>query len=342
MSEDIKPIAIDALGGDHAPLEVVKGAASSGVPCILVGPENVLKPILADLKNPANIKEIVHATEVVDNDDNPVSAVRNKKSSTMMTAIRLVREGKAGGVMSPGNTGAFMMGATMILGRLPHVTRPAAAITVPTPTGLSLLLDAGASTDCDPEDLVNFAVMGSTFTTAVWGTNNPRVGILSIGEEEVKGSKVSKEAHQMLKQSTLNFIGNVQGSDLGSTTADVIVTDGFTGNVALKSAEGISSLIMSVVKEEFQATRGLEKAAVWILYPLLRRIRARLDWREYGGGALLGVRGNVVIAHGKSKSRAIATAIHLAYDLAQTDLLNRLEDALSRFHGVAENPKKVG
>jgi len=329
MSKEILPIAIDTLGGDHAPLEVVKGAVASEVPCILVGPEQRLTGILEVLKDIENIAGIVNAEEVVGNEDNPVSAVRNKKSSTMMTAIQLVKDGTACGVMSPGNTGAFMMGATMMLGRLPNVTRPAAAITIPTPSGLSLLLDAGASTDCTPEDLVGFAVLGSTFAHTVWGIEKPRVGLLSIGEEEMKGTKVSKEAYQVLKASNLNFIGNVEGSDLGTTGTDVIVTDGFTGNVALKSAEGISSLIMGVVKEELKATRGIERAAAWVLYPLLNRIRTRLDWREYGGGALLGVKGNVVIAHGKSKSRAISTAIKFAADLAQTDVLSRLEEAMS-------------
>ncbi len=331
MSKDHLPIAVDTLGGDHAPDHVVQGAIASGVPVILVGPEAVLGPLLEEM-HPGHSIEIVNAEEKIQPDDHPVAAYRSKKNSSMMTAIRLVKEGRAAGVMSAGNTGAFMMGATMMLKRLPYVTRPAAAIPVPTPTGHSLLLDAGASTDCTSDDLLNFAVMGATYVKAVWDVENPRVGLLSIGEEETKGTKQSKETHQRMKRSGLNFIGNVQGNDLVSADVDVVVTDGFTGNVALKSAEGILSLIMSVVRDELKATRGLDRIATWILYPIINRIRKRLDWQEYGGGSLLGVKGNVVIAHGKSRKRAIASAIRLTGELAQTDLLTQLEMALREYH----------
>ncbi len=327
MSKSDIKIAVDALGGDHAPEQVILGAVDSGVPVTLVGPEPALVATLRGVGNTDHI-DIVNATELIGNDDHPLSAVRGKKDSSMTVAINLVSEGMAAGVMSAGNTGAFMLGATMILGRLPEVTRPAAAIPVPTPSGTSLLLDAGASTDCTARDLVNFGVMGSTYANTVWQIDNPKVGLLSIGEEEGKGSKQAKEVFQKFKQSDLNFVGNVQGSDLVTTAADVIVSDGFTGNVALKSAEGISMLIMKVVEDELRGTSGVEKLATWVLYPLLRRVKKRLDWREYGGGSLLGVRGNVVIAHGKSKRRAIASAVKLTYDLAQTELLLRLDESL--------------
>ncbi len=331
MSETHLPIAVDALGGDHAPREIVAGAVESKVPTILVGPEKDLALLLDEFGSPDNI-EIVHAEMKIASDDHPVHAYRTKKKASMFIATRLVKDGKAGGVVSAGNTGAFMMGATMMLGRLPKVTRPAAAITIPAPTGHVLLLDAGASTDCTSTDLVNFGVMGSTFSNLIYKVKMPRIGMLSIGEEEMKGSKQAREAHQHLKNSDLYFIGNVQGSDLASNIVDVIVTDGFTGNVALKSAEGISMLIMEVVKDEIRAAGGMQKAAAWLLWPVFKKIKKRLDWNEYGGGALLGVKGIVVIAHGKSKKRAISSALRLSSELAQTDLLVRLESELKEYH----------
>jgi glycerol-3-phosphate acyltransferase PlsX len=325
------PIAVDAMGGDYAPEEIIAGVAASGVPVILTGPERTLSEHLKNLDVPMQYG-IVNAEQVVLNDDNPMSALRSKKDSSMMTAIQLVKEGRAAGVMSAGNTGAFMMGATMMLGRLPYVSHPAAAIPIPNTTDHSLLLDAGAATDSSASDLVNFAVMGSSYVHHIWGVENPRIGLLSIGEEEIKGSRSAKEAHQLLKASGLNFIGNVQGSDLGTTSVDVIVTDGFTGNVALKVAEGAATLIMEIVKKEIKRAGGIEKIAALALTPMMRRIRKHIDWQEYGGGALLGVRGNVVIAHGKSRKRAVSSAVKLAYELAKTDLLRRLEDSLREYH----------
>jgi glycerol-3-phosphate acyltransferase PlsX len=198
------------------------------------------------------------------------------------------------------------------------------------------MLDGGAATDSDASDLVNFAVMGSEYVRHIWGVTNPRIGLLSIGEEEIKGSRSAKEAHQLLKSSGLNFLGNVQGSDLGTTSVDVIVTDGFTGNVALKVAEGAATLIMEIVKKEIKKSSGIEKLAALALTPMMRRIKKHVDWQEYGGGALLGVRGNVVIAHGKSRKRAASSAIKLAYELAKTDLLHRLEESLQKYHTPGE------
>jgi glycerol-3-phosphate acyltransferase PlsX len=331
MSKLSLPVAVDALGGDYAPKAVVDGAIMSGVPSVLVGPEKDLALLMKKAGNPSSI-DIVNAETVIGMDENPLQAIRTKKDSSLMVAIRLVKEGKAAGVMSAGNTGALTMGATLALGRLSNVSRPAAAIPVPTPTGQSLLLDAGAAAECYAEDLVNYAVMGSTYARVIWGIENPRIGLLSIGEEESKGSRQAREAHRLLKASGLNFIGNVQGSDLGSATADVIVTDGFTGNVALKVAEGIIALITGIVKAELKSGGPLLMVAAAMLRPALRRLKKRLDWEEYGGGALLGVSGNVVIAHGKSKERAIASAIRLASELARTDLLSQMEESLKRYH----------
>ncbi len=335
MSSEILPVAVDALGGDHAPEQVVQGAIDSGLPVTLVGPENILTPMLEEAGNPEMVS-VVHADVAIEMDEHALQAIRTKKDSSMMVAIQLVMDGKAGSVMSAGNTGAFSMGATTTLGRLPGVSRPAAAITIPTPAGQTLLLDAGASTDCTATDLVNFAVMGAAYVEIIWDVPNPRVALLSIGEEESKGSKQSKLAYQLLKSSDLNFVGNVQGSDLGAFVTDVIVSDGFTGNVALKSAEGMAALIMAVVKDELTHASGLEKIAALALRPTLRRIKKRLDWQEYGGGTLLGVSGNVVIAHGKSRKRAIVSAIRIASSLVRSDLLSRMEESLIAHHDLTE------
>jgi glycerol-3-phosphate acyltransferase PlsX len=225
-----------------------------------------------------------------------------------------------------------MAGATMFLGRLSHVTRPAAAIVIPNTTGYSLLLDAGASTDCTPSDILNFAVMGAKYVQTVWNLDKPRVGLLSIGEEEIKGTKTARSAHQVLKESGINFIGNVQGNDLSNSVADVIVTDGFTGNVALKVAEGFATLMEKIVKDEIKHASLNERIAAWVIYPMLKRIKKRFDWQEYGGGSLLGVNGNVVIAHGKSGRRAIASAARLLNDLGKTNLVRNLEESLIAFH----------
>lgn len=339
------PIAVDAMGGDYAPEQIIAGVADSGVPVILTGPEEVLAPLVRDFDD-SKRPEIVDTEQVVSNEDHPLSAVRSKKESSMMTAIRLVKEGRAAGVMSAGNTGAFMLGATMMLGRLPGVSHPAAAIPIPNTTDHSLLLDAGAATDSAASDLVNFAVMGSSYVHHIWGVENPRIGLLSIGEEEMKGSKAAREAHSLLKSSGLNFIGNVQGSDLGTKSVDVIVTDGFTGNVALKAAEGAATLIMEIVKKEIAQAGGIEKLAALALAPMMRRIKKHIDWQEYGGGSLLGVKGNVVIAHGKSQRVAASSAIKLAHELAKTDLLHRLEEALKKHHQLdgdtAEKEEGIG
>jgi phosphate acyltransferase len=340
MSE-ILPIAIDALGGDKAPEAVVDGTVEAKVPAILVGTESLLGPLLKKAGNPGFIS-IVNSQTVIGMDDNPLQAIRAKKDSSLMVAVKLVKDGKAAGVMSAGNTGALTMGATMSLGRLPQVSRPAAAIPVPTPKGMSLLLDAGAAAECNAEDLVNYAIMGSTYARLLWGIDNPRIGLLSIGEEESKGSRQARDAHKLLKASGLNFIGNVQGSDLGSTAADVIVTDGFTGNVALKVAEGVGSLIMNIVKNELEASSIPQKMAALLLKPVFQRLKKRLDYREYGGGALMGIAGNVVIAHGKSDKVAIASAIRLTYDLARTELLQELEKALSSYYGSHMKVEKQG
>jgi glycerol-3-phosphate acyltransferase PlsX len=338
MPKNHLPIAIDAMGGDYAPDAIVEGAIEAGEPCILVGLEKELSRLLESAGNPSFV-QVVHAETAIGMDENPLQAIRAKKDSSLSVAIRLVKDGKADGVLSAGNSGALTMGATMTLGRLPEVQRPAAAIPIPNPVGQSLLLDAGAAAECNAEDLVNYAVMGSTYARLMWGIANPRIGLLSIGEEESKGSRQARDAHRLLKGSGLNFIGNVQGSDLGKATADVIVTDGFTGNVALKAAEGFALLIMGIVKDELAQAKGLQKLAAWSLRPIFRRVKKRLDWQEYGGGALLGVSGNVVIAHGKSNKKAIGNAIRLAAQLARTDLLHELNESLTGFHKAREAAK---
>ena len=336
MSYNTLPIAVDAFGTDEGPSVVVQGVADSELPILLVGPEKILTPMVKASKASGRI-EVVNADDIIGSEDHPFTAFRTKKNSSMMVAIKLAKDGKAAGVLSSGNTGAFMVGATMILGRLPHVTRPAVAIPIPNTSGFSLLLDAGASTDCTPADLVNFAVMGLKYVELVWNVSNPKVGLLSIGEEETKGTKIAKRAHQVLKESGINFIGNVQGNDLAQSVADVVVTDGFTGNVALKVTEGFAVLMEMILKNEIKRAPLNEKLAAWVLYPFFKRIKKRFDWQEYGGGSLLGVNGNVVIAHGKSGRRAIASATRLCGELAVTDLLRGMEGSLKKHYKLVSN-----
>lgn len=325
------PIAVDVLGGDYAPESIIEGAIEANVPVILVGPEKEITSYLKKAES-SSLISLHPAESSIGMDENPLQAIRTKKNSSLMVSIRLVKEGKAAGVMSAGNTGALTMGATTVLGRLPNIDRPGAAIPIPNPKGLSLLLDAGAAAECYAEDLVKYAIMGSTYVKYLWGIENPRIALLSIGEEESKGSRQAREAHKLLKASGLNFIGNVEGSDLGSAIADVIVTDGFTGNVALKVAEGVANLIMKIIKDELESTKGVQRIAAGAIKPVISRLKTKLDWQEYGGGALLGISGNVVIAHGKSKAKAISSAIKLAADLSRSNILIKMEQELIHYY----------
>ncbi len=314
-------IALDAMGGDLAPVETVAGAvaaAAEGVDVVLVGDEAVLRPQLAELG--ADLP-IFDAPEVVDMGEDPAKAIREKPRSSIVECARLVRSGDAAGFVSAGSTGAAMAAAAIILGRVPGVLRPTIASVIPKPSGHTVVLDSGANPEVKPEHLVQFAEMGSVLAEVYFSLDSPRVGLLNNGEEKGKGRSLEKETYELLKVAPIHFIGNVEGRDLGSDRLDVIVTDGFTGNVMLKTTEGIASMVTAMVMEALGRTSAEVQAAV---LPELAPIRHRMDYENTGGAHLLGTAGVVVIAHGSSTRRSVKNALAMAHEGAERDLVSRI------------------
>ncbi len=321
-------IALDAMGGDFAPTETVLGAldaAGRGVDVVLVGDEPVLARCLADA---SGTLPIVHAPETIEMGDDPAAAIREKKGASVTVCARLVSEGSAAGMVSAGSTGAAMAAAAIMIGRVKGVSRPAIATIFPigSPT---VVLDAGANVEVKAEHLLQFAVMGSVMAEIYLGRTAPTIGLLNIGEEAGKGRELEKEAYALMKARTPHFVGNVEGRDLGRGTADVFVTDGFTGNVLLKTAEGVARVVGRYVLEGMagSADPAVQEAA-GVLLPTLMGLRERFDPEAYGGAHLVGVKGTVVIAHGSSTRRAIANALTMAGEGAERDLVGRIEAGL--------------
>jgi len=318
-------IALDAMGGDHAPDEIVKGAVEAsaryGIEVVLVGdPEAIERHLPRSRPRPS----VVPASQTIGFEESPAKAVLNKPDSSIMVGLRLVKEGKAAAFVSAGSTGAVVCAALFLLGTIEGIERPALCLIYSTPSGPSLLLDIGANADCRPEFLLQFAYLGSLYMKNVLGIPNPTVGILSNGEEAGKGNRLVRESYKLLKSSPLNFLGNVEGKDLFRGTARVVVTDGFTGNVVLKANEGFGEALF----EQFagQLKDGLKyRWAAFLLAPLLRAFKRRVDYSEYGGAPLLGVRGNVVVAHGRSRAPAIGNALRLACRMVEQGLPQALE-----------------
>lgn len=309
-------IAVDAMGGDFAPQEIVAGAVEAaknlGISVILVGPEEIIRQELGKYTYPKELVEIEPANEIIAMDDHPATAVREKKNSSLVVANKLVKEGRASAVVSAGNSGAAMAASLMELKRIPGIARPAITIPLPTLKGLSVLLDAGANADCDPEYLVQFAIMGSIYLEKVLGCKFPKVALLNIGEEETKGNKLSIEAHKLLKNAPINFIGNIEGKDLLSGEADVIVCDGFVGNIALKLVEGVAHTFYTLMKNTLKANPLTALAGAIVRPSLKKNIWSKMDYSEYGGAILLGVNGVSMISHGRSNAKAIRNAIRAA------------------------------
>jgi glycerol-3-phosphate acyltransferase PlsX len=307
-------IALDAMGGDNAPVGIVDGAfeaareASGTVDVVLVGKREVIERYVAERRLHAPNCEIVDAPETVAMSESPATAIRRKRNSSIQVAMNLHKEGNVAAVVSAGNTGAVVASSLLSLGRLPGIERPAIAIYVPTKGGGTVLLDGGANSDCDPMNLVQFASMGSVYAETILGKTDPRVGLLSIGEERSKGNELTRGAYELLEKSGLNFVGNVEGRDVFAGKADVVVTDGFVGNVVLKFTESIIYYITTLIGDEV-ARHAFAKLGAAMMKPVFRGIRRTLDYAEYGGAPLLGVGGVVIISHGKSSSRAIKNAI---------------------------------
>jgi glycerol-3-phosphate acyltransferase PlsX len=328
-------IAIDAMGGDHAPRAEVEGAILAarefGVRILLVGIEAAIRQELSrhrDRDRGLPI-EVVGAAEVITMSDSPSQAFRRKKESSMHVAARLVRDGKAEAMVSAGNTGAAMTVARFVLGTLPSVDRPALAAAFPNMKDkVSVILDVGANVDSKPEQIRQFAVMGEIYFRAIWGVKRPRVALLSIGEEEMKGNELTREASNLLKQSSLNFVGNVEGRDVFRGNVDVIVCDGFIGNVALKISEGLVEHVQGMLKKAIKSSLSSQ-----IGYALSKRafddFRKRTDSSETGGAPLLGVRGITIIAHGRSNPNAIKNAIRVAGELCRARVNEKIDQELS-------------
>lgn len=329
-------IAVDAMGGDHAPGPEVHGAIRAArqqdVSLLLVGREEVLRAELDKYEGWRQLPiRIVHASEVITMDDNPAKALRGKRDSSLRVAARLVREGEAQGLVSAGNTGAVMAIAKTVMGMIPGVERPALASAFPTLRGKpAVMVDVGANVDCTPGMLGQFAVMGDIYSRLIFHTQSPRVGILSIGEEEHKGNDLTRNASAILKNLPLNFIGNVEGRDLYTGHADVIVCDGFIGNVALKVSEGLVDVIKHMLQESLAATIT-RKIGYVLSRAAFRDFKKRVDYSEYGGAPLLGVKGVCIICHGRSNDNAIRNAIRVATELASEHVTDRILSDMARW-----------
>jgi phosphate acyltransferase len=327
-------IALDAMGSDRAPKPEVEGAIQAarhfGVRVLLVGLEPQIRAELDRHSSAASLPlEIIPASEVITMDDKAAQAVRAKRDSSMRVGLRLVREGRAAGFVTAGNTGAAMATAKMVLGTLPGVDRPALAAVFPTALGTAaVLLDVGANVDCSPENLAQFAVMGEIYSRSIFGLRRPRVGLLSIGEEEGKGNELTREAFRILKALPFNFIGNVEGRDLYNGQVDVIVSDGFVGNVALKTSEGVATLVRYVLKESLRAT--ITRQVGYLLSrSAFSEFKRRLDYSEYGGASLLGLKGICIIGHGSSNSNAVKNALRVAAEFAERGINSKIEKELA-------------
>lgn len=333
-------IALDAMGSDRAPKPELEGALQAarhfGIHVLLVGPQDRIAAGLSRYPGARRLPiEIVHASEVITMDDKAAQAVRAKRDSSIRVGLRLVRDGHAAGFVTAGNTGAAMATAKIVLGMLPGVHRPALAAVFPTVLGTAAaLLDVGANVDCEPRNLEQFAVMGETYFRSMFGTKKPRVGLLSIGEESTKGNELTLAAFNLIKQLPINFVGNVEGRDIYNGKVDVIVADGFVGNVALKTSEGVANLVRAILRETLKATITRQVGAM-LSRNAFSDFKKRLDHTEYGGAPLLGVKGVCFITHGSSNTNAIKNAIRVAGEFADRRINQEIEK------GVAAIPQAV-
>lgn len=327
-------IAVDVMGGDFAPQAVLEGAKRAlrtypDLYLLLLGPKEVLKNF--SLKDRV---EFIFTEEYIRMDESPGEAIKKKRGATIFRGLDLLKENRAQAFVSAGNSGAVVAGGIFILGRLKGVRRPAIATMLPTLREPMVLIDAGANVDSKPYDLYQFAVMASLFLENIWGRENPKVALLSIGEEIGKGNQLVKEAHKLLSSSSLNYYGNIEGRDIYKGEVDIVVCDGFIGNICLKLSEGLAETILEMLKNEVKKSY-LYLLGMYLSKGALKAFKKKTDWREYGGAPLLGVKGNVIISHGKSDPLAIKNAIRQALHFARLDLANILERAIEK-HQIEE------
>jgi len=332
-------ISLDAMGSDFAPRHEIEGAlealrlAKNRFEVVFVGPKDEIEKVLNEYNPEGMNYSIVHSSQVIGMNDSPVSALREKKDSTISVGLNLHKEQKVDAFVSAGNTGAVVSASTLMLGRLRRVSRPTIGAFFPSEHGVTLLLDAGAVTDCKPHFLHEFAIMGSIYAQLIFRRENPKIGLLNIGEEEGKGDELTKAAYKLLEKSSLNFIGNIEGRDVLAGKADVVVCDGFTGNVVLKFAESVIGVLKS--KFKLYADRGMrEKIWMGMMRGTLRKILREFDYQEYGGVPLLGVKGITIIGHGGSTPKAIKNMILKADEMIQQNINERIESAMESMQSV--------
>ena len=328
-------IAVDAMGGDHAPHVNVDAAVAAarefGIATLLVGRADRLRQLLAESGYRGSDIDIVDAAEVITMEDPATAAVRRKRNSSIRVAADCVRDGRAGGLVSAGHTGAAMVSAKMVIGTIEGVDRPALAAILPNLSGHCLLLDVGANPDAKTQHFKEFAVMGSIYAQLVFGKEKPTIGLMSIGEEDTKGTDRTKEAFKVVKETGLNFIGNVEGRDVFDGKVDVIVTDGFTGNVILKVSEALGEMVEKLLREEIKRT--LQASVGFLLSrSAFRSFKQRLDYSEYGGAPMLGVKGCVIICHGRSSAKAIKNAIRFAAEFSNRSLAQKIQSSIADLH----------
>ena len=326
-------IILDGMGGDNAPLEIVKGAveASSKIDhqIVIVGREDEINAELAKYNYDESKIQVVHASEVIENEDSPVKAIRRKTDSSMVKGLTMLKDGEGDLFISAGNTGAYMAGSLFILGRIPGIDRPAISSIYPIAGGAlpSIIVDAGANSECRPSNLLEFAIMGSLYMEKVMDRKNARVGLVNLGVEENKGTTVTKAAHKLLKEADLNFIGNVEARDVPKGACDVIVCDGFTGNIILKLTEGFAWNLLKTMKKKF--TDGLSaKMGAVLLAGKVKEFKDEFDYSEYGGAPILGVNGHVIKIHGSSGATAVKNAIIKGIPYAQENVVGRITSAM--------------
>ena len=326
-------IALDAIGGDFAPDVTIAGAIEAvteydDIEIILVGDRQLLSESLKDKRYPADKISIFHASEVIEMHESPSAALRKKKDSSIRKSIELVKNKEAEAAVSAGNSGVVMATSLFVLGKLPNVDRPAIATVMPSLTGFFVLIDAGANVDCKPENLLQFAHMGNAYYKTIFNVSSPRVAILSIGEEDTKGNELTREAFKFLKNADMNFIGNIEGKDIFSGHADVIVCDGFIGNIVLKVSEGLVETIMKMLKREIaDVTTG--KLGYLMIKPAIKNFKKRTEYSEYGGAPLLGINGISIISHGRSSARAVKNALRVAAEMSRRKVHEIIADKLN-------------
>ncbi len=322
-------VALDAMGGDYAPSVNIEGAVETvnehdDIDVILVGNEALIERELQSKRYRAGRMSVIHASQVIEMNESSTAAIRKKKDSSIRVGIDLVKSGKADAFVSAGHSGVVMATSLLLLGRSEGVDRPAIATIMPTLKDTFILVDAGANVDSRPENLLQFALMGNTYCKLVLNKTRPKVGLLSIGEEDTKGNELTKEAFKLLKETQLDFIGNIEGKDIFTGKADVVVCDGFIGNIALKVSEGLAETIIKMLKREITSV-STGRVGYLLMKPAIRNFKKRTDYDEYGGAPLLGINGSCIISHGRSTSKAIKNALRVAADYSR----KRVFDAIS-------------